>query len=118
MIDDYHTYKNFPNKNQINLVDDFFFDKSNETSAIHDLEESPCYSIIGKGKMETLKQTYYFCILHQDVWSIDIRYIENHCKCIEADNHRTQILRLLSSIPIPRPNKDWKNRKNDSNGAD
>jgi hypothetical protein len=100
-------------KDQFKYVEEFFLDKRDKPSPRHSLEESPCYPIIGKGIMESMEEQFYYCILHLDplVWSPDLRYIEHHCKHREADNYRTQILKLLSVVPIPSPNKDWMIKK-------
>jgi hypothetical protein len=100
------------NKDQVEYVEEFFLDKSGGSLPIHSFEESPCYPIIGRSIMESMEQQFYYCILHLDplVWSPDLRFIEQHCKYKEANKHRIQILKLLSVMPIPRPNKDWKTK--------
>jgi hypothetical protein len=74
-----------------------FFDRSNKESLPkHHLEQSPCCPIIEKKKIGTLNQTIYLCRIHQEVWSIGIEYIEDHCRYQEPDRHKAEILKLLS----------------------
>jgi hypothetical protein len=76
-----------------------FFDESNgESVPAHDLELSPCYPIIEKKKFETMDQALYLCKIHPEVWSIDIRGIEHHCKYQDPDKHKAEILKSLSII--------------------
>jgi hypothetical protein len=83
-------------KNVIRLVEDFFSDISGQPLPEHNLEESPCHPIIEKDTLQTMGRIYYRCKLHPEVWNVDLRGIEHHCKYNEPDNHKTQILNLLS----------------------
>ena len=77
-------------------ISEFFDHSDGELLPKHNLEQSPCYLVIDKKKIGTLNQTIYLCKIHQDVWSIDIKYIEYHCKHHEPDLHKAAILESLS----------------------
>lgn len=92
-----HTQITPDHKNLIKLVEEFFSDMQCQPLPEHDLEASPCYPIIEKDMLQTMRRIYYRCKLHPEVWNIDLRGIEHHCKYDEPDDHKTQILKLLTT---------------------
>jgi hypothetical protein len=87
------------NRGMLSKVKEFFHDDPNlpcESLPEHSLEASPCYPIIDKKKIGTMNQTIYLCKIHPDVWSIDIEYVENHCKYQDPDKHEAAIVESLS----------------------
>jgi hypothetical protein len=54
----------------------------------HDLDQSPCYSIIA------IKQNYYYCILHPEVKNIHLESIEHHIKYKDPAAHKSKLLKL------------------------
>jgi hypothetical protein len=77
-------------------IAEFFNHLNGESLPKHNLEQSPCYPIIDKKKIGTMNQTIYLCKIHRDVWSIDIEFIESHCKNHEPDRHKAAIFESLS----------------------
>ena len=90
-------------------VDQFFNDdqdRPNQTT--HNLEESPCYPIIHSKSVGN--HIWYYCRLHPDFKNISLSSIEHHCRYHEPDQHKAEILKLLSGnqeihLKIESPNK-------------
>lgn len=81
-------------------VENFFLENTNDPwqpSPKHGLEQSPCNSILEECKIKATQQVYYRYKLHPDVWSIDLSYLEHHCKYQEREAHKDEILRHLRS---------------------
>lgn len=86
-------------KQSIISVEEFFHDDPNtpwKPLPEHDLEQSPCYSIIGI--RNNYKIPFYYCKLPPNIENAYLETIEHHCKYKEPDKHKAEILRLTSSI--------------------
>jgi hypothetical protein len=69
-----------------------FFSNSSWPLPKHDLEQSPCRSIIDSGRFETMGRAYYYCKVHPSVWNIDLVGIEHHCRYQDTEKHKAAIL--------------------------
>lgn len=76
-------------------IEDFFYDDPSlpyKPLPEHSMQESPCCHIIGKNK------NLYFCKLHPGIKSVHLDTIEQHCKYKDPNIHKSEILRLTTSI--------------------
>ena len=62
----------------------------------HNLEQSPCYAIIGNRKKPNNGGLYY-CKLHPHIVNVSLESIEHHCKYDEPELHKLKILEGDSS---------------------
>ncbi len=75
-------------------VEDFF--NSDMPLGGHGIEESPCHPIIATRPGEIPPDTVYYCKLHPDmIPSTFLHAIELHCRQIEPDIHKAEILRII-----------------------
>jgi hypothetical protein len=75
-------------------VERFFHDVADlpyQPLSEHTVEQSPCYSIIGRNNRS------YFCRLHPEFKNVYLDSIEQHCKYKDPDYHKSEILKLLST---------------------
>jgi hypothetical protein len=87
-------------KQPIISVEEFFYDDPNtpwKPLPEHDLNQRPCYPIIGIRTYRNYKIPFYYCKLHPDIENIYLKTIEHHCKYKEPRAHKSEILRLLST---------------------
>lgn len=91
-------------------VDEFFTDSDKLYSALkdHQLEQSPCYLILGIRHVDGVKyDTIYYCELCQPehvndskVTSIHLSVLEHHCKYRDPERHKAEILARLKSREV------------------
>jgi hypothetical protein len=86
------------NDSRLDIVEDFFSDPDSSWQPLseHSLKESPCYPIVAEGEIKAMGQTIYLCKLHPEILNIDLATAEHHCKYVEPEKHKAEILRLLS----------------------
>jgi hypothetical protein len=87
-------------KQPIIPVDEFFYNDANTPWKLlpeHDLNQSPCYTIIGIWTYRNYKIPFYYCKLHPDIENVYLETIEHHCKYKEPGAHKSEILRLQST---------------------
>src|ERR671938_551018 len=81
-------------------VEEFFYDDPNtpwKALPEHDLEQSPCYPIIGIRTYHNYKIPFYYCKLHLGIENVYLETIEHHCKYKEPNMHKSEILKLSST---------------------
>jgi hypothetical protein len=81
-------------------IEEFFYEGDNPNASWkplpeHDLE-SPCYHIIGINHNH--KIPLYYCKLHPNIQNANLESIEHHCKYKEPDFHKSEVIRLLSTM--------------------
>lgn len=79
----------------IESINQFFYDEPYmpyQPPPPHELEDSPCKSIIRFDKHSLL----YNCILHPDFQSYHLESIEHHIKFKNPEMHKSEILKLLN----------------------
>jgi hypothetical protein len=81
-------------------IEDFFYDDPDveyKPLPKHNLEQSPCYPIIGIHNNK-YRVPLYYCKLHPDVENIYLQSIEHHCKFSNPEFHKLEVQRLLKQI--------------------
>ena len=86
------------NDSRLDRIKDFYSDPDSSWQPLpeHSLEESPCYPIVTEGELKAMGQTIYLCKLHPEILNIDLGAVEHHCRYVEPEKHKAEILRLLS----------------------
>jgi hypothetical protein len=96
-IDDIDSIDNLPNisyGDPIISTEEFFDGYCNggpgRALPEHNLEQSPCYSIIGTNRCRG--RISYYCKLHTGIGFVSLHSIEHHCKFQEPELHKSKIL--------------------------
>lgn len=89
-----------PSQPNIESINQFFYDEPflpYQPPPPHELEDSPCKSIIRFDKHSLL----YHCILHPDIQSYHLESIEHHIKFKNPEIHKSEILKSLNIYQPP-----------------
>ena len=79
--------------NPVVSVENFFSDEQSLPLPPHSLEQSPCSPIIGSKPAGN--HTMYYCEVHPKTTNINLGSIEQHCKILDPDHHKTEIISRL-----------------------
>jgi P4 family phage/plasmid primase-like protien len=79
--------------NPVVSVENFFADEQSLPLSPHSLEQSPCSPIIGSKPAGN--HTMYYCQVHPKTTNINLGSIEQHCKILDPDHHKSEIISRL-----------------------